>query len=84
MKKVTTITSVVIVGLYLILLMAIFWEKNMYSKVIAGSFGVLAGLFLIIGGFIISLFKKAKDFGLGVMIAGTLIEIIGIGVCSTT
>lgn len=64
MNKTTTITAVIILCVYLLLLVSIFWNKNMYNAVIAGSLGTCAGVFMVITGFIISLIKKSKYLGL--------------------
>lgn len=84
MNKKAIITASIILSIYLLLLIAIFANKNMYNAVVAGSIGICAGVFIAVAGFIISLFKQAKQLGLGIIIGGSLIAIIGIGLCSTT
>ncbi len=74
-------TILIILGLYIFLMLVVFFlDRNNLDGV--GLLGFLLGILLFIIGLIISINKNLRDIGIGLMIVSLIIGIIGFGVCS--
>lgn len=81
MKPTTSKAVVISIGLYLLFLATMF-IFDYKALAMAGMFGMLAAVALLVLGGILALFKNSRDVGFGLLIAAVIIGVIGFGVCS--